>query len=403
MIGEVIIIGDEILAGEVIDTNSLELIRKLNEAGFSLGRISIVGDDEKDIQDALLFSLKRAKFVILTGGLGPTWDDKTISAVANVLKLPLKRHQIVYEHIKKCLQKRGKPVSPAHEKMALLPEGSEPIGLAFHACGFRLLYKNIPLYFLPGIPKQMSKILKLQVIPDLKKIFPQTFSVFKKILRIFGLSETEIQEKLGSLLAGLKDVKISSIPVFPEVHLILRAQKEEKLSQIVEKIKTLLGRNIFGEDTETMPEVVGRLLLEKHYKLAVAESITGGLIGHLITTVAGSSDYFERGVITYSNEAKIEILNVPKEVIDKYGPVSEQTARYMAKGVKQLAKTELGLSITGYAGPTAGLEAPVGTVFIGLASSKGVNVTKWQFDGDRLEVKTLAAMTALDQVRRFLL
>ena len=402
--GEIIAIGDELLVGEVMDTNSFELAGELYKAGFVVNRITVVGDEHQSIQEVLLSSLNKVDFIVLTGGLGPTWDDKTVKAVAEALNLPLKRNEEAYQHLKTCLAKRGKKFLPAHEKMALLPKGSQPIGLAFHACGFKLLYQGKHLYFLPGVPKQMSKILKNQVLPDLKTAFPSPSLIYKKTLRIFGLSESEVEEKVAELWTDFPEIKPSSLPCFPEVHLVLRSPQKKILNQVVDKIKDILGHDIFGEDTETMPQVVGKLLLKKGYKLATAESLTGGLIGHLITSVAGSSDYFDRGVITYSNQAKMEILGVPAEIINTHGPVSKQTAKYMAAGVRHLAKSNVGLAVTGYAGPTGGPEAPVGTVFIALAKPEdGIEVSEYFFSGSREEIKMLTAMTALDKLRRYLI
>lgn len=401
--GEIIIIGDEILAGEVLDTNSFELARELADAGVDITRITAVGDDKTTIQEVLRSALKRADLLVLTGGLGPTWDDKTIKAVAEALRLPLEINEQIYAHLQTHLDKQKMPFLPGHEKMALLPKGSQPIGMAFHACGFKLLYQKKILYFLPGVPRQMRQILQHQVLPDLKERFPQRSLLFKKTLRIFGVSESEVQAQIEAVLAKFPEVKVSSLPHFPEVHLVLRTEKEAILRQIVKEIKAILGHTIFGEDTETMAEVVGKLLLQKGYRLATAESLTGGLISHLITEVAGSSAYFDRGAVTYSNQAKIEILGVPAEIIATHGAVSEPTARYMAEGIRRLAQSNIAVAVTGYAGPSGGPEAEVGTVFIGLATPKGTKVFRYHFDGNREEVKVLTAMTALDKIRRYLL
>ncbi|MDL1969476.1 MAG: competence/damage-inducible protein A [Candidatus Desulfofervidaceae bacterium] len=401
--GEIIIVGDEILTGEVLDTNSFELARELADAGFNITQITAVGDNKAAIQEVLATALKRADLIVLTGGLGPTWDDKTVKAVADALGLPLEINEQTYAHLKEHLERQGLQFLPGHEKMALLPKGSQPIGIAFHACGFKLLYQNKILYFLPGVPKQMRQILQEQVLPDLKGRFLHRSILFKKTLRVFGISESEVQAKIETVLSRFPEVKVSSLPHFPEVHLVLRTEKEAVLQQIVKEVKAILGNNIFGEDTETMAEVVGKLLLQKGYKLATAESLTGGLISHLITEVAGSSAYFERGVVTYSNEAKIEILGVPAEIIATYGAVSEPTARYMAEGIRRLAQSDIAVAVTGYAGPTGGPEAPVGTVFIALATQRRTKVSSYHFEGNREEVKIITAMTALDKIRRYLL
>jgi nicotinamide-nucleotide amidase len=403
IIGEIIIIGDEILCGEVFDTNSFELAKGLSEAGFIVNSITIIGDGYKAIKETILTRLKEADFLVITGGLGSSWDDKTIKAVAMALNLPLERSDKAYQHLKTYLAKKGKTFLPSHEKLILLPKGSEPLGLGFDACGFKLNYQTKHLYFLPGVPRQMTQILKTKVVPDLKGIFPLISVIYKKTLRLFGISESEVQEKIANLLAESPEIKVSSLPCFPELHLIFQTKKKESLFQIVDKIRSILGNDIFGEDTETMAQVVGKLLLKKGYSLAIAESLTGGLLGHLISNVGGSSAYFERSVVVYNNQAKVEMLGVPKQIISTYGPVSEATVKYMAQGIIRLAKTDVALAITGYAGPTAGPEAEVGKVFIALATPDGIKVSPYFFDGSREEIKMIAAMTALDNLRRYIL
>ncbi len=402
-VGEIIIIGDEILGGEVLDTNSFDVAKELAEAGFSIARMTAIGDEPAAIKRALREAIVQADFVVITGGLGPTWDDKTVKAVSEELSRPLERNQEAYNHLQAVLAKAGRPFLPGHEKMVILPKGSKPLGIAYRACGFKLEYQGKPLYFLPGVPHQMRQILKEKVLADLKVHFPDVTPVYKKVLRIFGLSETEMQEKIAPILAKFKEIKVSSLPRFPEVHLVLRGKNKETVEKMAREVKATLGISVFGEDEETLPAVVGKLLLKQGFKLATAESLTGGLIGHLLTQVPGSSAYFDRGAITYSNQSKIEILAVPKEVIDQHGPVSEPTARYMAEGVRKLAQTQIGLAVTGYAGPTGGPEAPVGTVFVGLCVEDKTEVKRFQFQGTREEIKLLTAFHALDTLRRHLL
>ncbi len=401
--GEIIIIGDEILEGEVLDTNSFDVAKTLSEAGFCIARMLAIGDNEDVIKNVLKEAIPQYDFLIFTGGLGPTWDDKTVRAVAEALDLPLEQNAEAYSHLQETLAKQGKKFLGGHQKMTILPRGAKPLGIAYRACGFKLIYQNKPLYFLPGVPHQMRQILKEKVVSDLKGIYPHVTAWYKKKLRLFGISESQIQEKISLILETYPQLKMSSLPHFPEIHLILRTPNKDTLERAALEIKNLFKENIFGEGDQTLPEVVAKLLLKQGLKLATAESLTGGLIGHLITQVPGSSDFFEQGAITYSNQAKIDVLGVPLAIIREHGAVSEPTARYMAEGIKKIAHVDIGLAVTGYAGPTAGPEGPVGTVFIGMSTPKVTEVKKFQFEGSRTEIKLLTAFTGLDMIRRYLL
>ena len=398
---EIINIGDEIVSGEILNTNGFTLAQSLSSAGYEVIAITTIGDDKSLIKVSLNTALRRADFLIVTGGLGPTIDDRTNEAVADALNLPLIPNPDVLEYMKAYLKERR--LKPEYEKMVLIPKGAEPIGLEFRACGFKLIYENKYLYFLPGVPDQMTKILRHQVMPELSNTFPGVSSKITTTLNAFGLDEVQIASRMRDILRSFPNVKILSLPQFPEIRLLLSSRDSNELDIVKKKIKERLGLYIFGEGDETLPVVVGRLLRLRGLKIATAESITGGLISDLITNVPGSSEYFERGVVAYSNRAKTEILNVPQRAIDEEGAVSEVVARYMAEGIKRIAKTDLGIAVTGYAGPTAGPEARVGTVYIGLSAPQGTKVKMYFFEESRERIKLLTATNALDWIRRYCL
>ncbi len=400
---EIINIGDEIVSGAIPNTNGFTLAQDLTGAGYDVVAITTVGDNKALIKTSLIMALQRADFLVITGGLGPTIDDKTNEAVADALNLPLISNVRVLEYMKTYLKDKGLTLRPEHKKMVLIPKGAEPIGLRFHACGFKLTYANKCLYFLPGISQQMVKILRHQVMPELAQSFPEVEPKITTTLLTFGLDEIQIELKTKDVLEMSPEVKLSSLPHFPEIHLLLSSRDVHTLNTVKERVKERLGSYLFGEDGETLPFVVGKLLKSRRLKLAVAESITGGLISDLITNVPGSSEYFEQGVVVYSNKAKVEILKIPENVIDTEGAVSETIAKYMAEGIKRIAKTDLGIAVTGYAGPTAGPEAKVGTVYIALAASQGTKVKRYLFKDSRQNIKILTAANALDWIRRYCL
>lgn len=400
---EIINIGDEIVNGATLNTNGFTLAQNLSSAGYDVVAITAVGDNKALIKASLITALQRADFLLITGGLGPTIDDRTNEAVADALDLPLISNAHALERMKSHLEDKGLTLKPEHKKMILIPKGAEPIGFQFQACGFKLIYKNKYLYFLPGIPQQMVKILRHQVMPELAQSFPDVEPKASITLLIFGLDEIQVESKIKDILEMFPEVKLSSLPCFPEIHLLLSSRDAHALNVMKERVKERLGLNIFGEDGETMPFVVGKLLKSRRLKLAVAESITGGLISDLITNVPGSSEYFEQGVVVYSNKAKAEILNIPENIIDTEGAVSETVAKYMAEGIKIIAKTDLGIAVTGYAGPTTGPEAKVGTVYIALGAPQGTKVKKYLFKGSRQKIKILTAANALDWIRRYCL
>jgi nicotinamide-nucleotide amidase len=313
------------------------------------------------------------------------------------------------EYIKQEVQRQNLPWNDALEKLAWLPEGARLMDSEPRACGYYLIERGRPVFLLPGVPEEMRLLLDRYIIPHLQTVWPQRNYYATRTLKLFGISEDRVGTLLKGLDLDLPGLTIGYYPNFPEVHVVLSAKGEdpallESLLASAEKLAgEKIGPYIFARDEETLEQTVGKLLIGHKMTLAVAESCTGGLICHRLTEVPGSSEYFERGFIVYSNRSKMEELDLPSEVLESHGAVSAQTAEAMAQGVRKVSNTSLGLSVTGIVGPTGGsLEKPAGTVYIGMATVRDVVSKHYRFFGDRSQVKQMSASTALDWIRRFL-
>ena len=407
---EIITIGDELINGRVMNLNGWYASGKLTALGFGVGEITSVGDNPVDIARALTRGLGRSDFLIVTGGLGPTEDDITTRTVADLFERPLTVHNGVLKAIERFLEKRGLPWNPEYEKLALLPEGASMMDPHFRMCGFSVTEQERPLFFLPGVPEQMREMLDRQVIPSLMGLQCGTDACVTRIFKLFGLSEVQVDASLKELSRSAPGLTIGYYPCFPEVHIAftVRGSENSEVQRIVElaerEAESKFGEYIFARGDETYEEVVGRFLIDKSTTISVAESCTGGLLSSRLTDVSGSSAYFERGFIVYSNRAKTEELGVPNETLESYGAVSAQTAEAMAVGAREKSNTAIGISITGIAGPTGGTpEKPVGTVYIGMATKKGFVAKHNLFHGTRSQIKQLTVHTALDVLRRYFL
>jgi len=409
MRGEIITIGDELITGRVADQNAHYLSSRLTSLGLEVTGISTVGDVPADIIEVLDRALGRSDFIIISGGLGPTEDDITTEVAAEFLKCPLVLNTWLLEYLKESLSQRGLPWVDAYEKLAYIPEGARLIDPQGTACGFYCRHEEIPFFFLPGVPEEVRFLTESKVLPLLLSYDREPAVVRQRLFKTFGLAEARIGELLEGLAGGEEGGLIGYYPNFPENHVSVTVrgrtvgQTEEALDRLSLKIEAALEPYIVARDGASIEEAVGRILTEQGLTLAVAESCTGGLIGHRLTSVSGSSAYFERDVVAYSNRAKIELLGVPAETLDRHGAVSAETAQAMAEGVRMSSKTDIGLATTGIAGPTGGAEdKPVGTVFIALSDGQKTEVESYLFPGDRTQVKMLTAETALARLLRFL-
>ena len=409
MYGEIITIGDELISGRVVDLNAWYAAGRLTATGLRVIRVTTVGDDQESISKALQKALGESQFVIITGGLGSTSDDITNEIAASALNRPLCLDEEMYEQIRTYVSARGMKMSRAFEKMAWMPEDSKILCPKENVCGFSLVENKVRLYFLPGVPEQMRYLMDEVVIPDLLLHCTALPALKHKVLKLYGLNEPSIAERLRDLPEKSGNVILGFYPRFPENHITLSLRGEDEPSVTGEidlmerEIRSRVGSFIFATGDQMMEGVVGGMLLQKKLTLSVAESCTGGLIGNLLTNVPGSSGYFLGGMIVYGNQAKMDLLRVSKETLDTHGAVSDPVAREMAAGVRRELKTDLGLSVTGIAGPDGGTaEKPVGTVYIGLASGDETFSGKYRFWGKREQNKLNSAMMALDWVRRVL-
>ncbi len=408
---EIITVGNELIAGEVLDTNANYMARALTEKGFEVAYITTVGDHEYHIEDALLRAQEHADAIVVSGGLGPTADDITTPSAAKALGRRMIINKDLLQALRERFARRRMEMPAANEKQAYLPHQAEillnPLGTA---SGFFLRQKGKIYIFLPGVPRELQYLLSKNVLPLLEKESQEKMFNKSRTLKVFGLTESDIADRLKGLKPQDYSASLAYLPRFPENHLKITvrgisSEEVEKNLQAMEKvIRDKLEGWIFAVDTETLEAVVGQLLRSHQATLAVAESCTGGLIAHRLTQVSGSSDYFERGIIAYSNRAKKEILKIPEEILAQEGAVSDSVAQRMAEGIRQISQATLGLGVTGIAGPAGGTEEkPVGTVFIALATPQGTASKKYLFWGDRDQIKEMSAHTAIDWVRRYYL
>ena len=399
------------VSGEIADANAFFMANALTERGFCVTRVSMVGDQEGQIQDALLQSRDRAEAVIVSGGLGPTSDDLTTPAAAKAFGESLVLDEESLEQIRERFARGGMEMPRSNEKQAVFPASAEiipnPVGTA---PGFCLKSRGKAIFFLPGVPRELQHLFRETVLPRLERERKGNIHYRARTLKIFGLTESAIADRLSGIRAEHFSATLAYLPRYPENHIKIIVQGSDleevkrNLAELERVIRGKLEGRVFAVDRETLEEIVGRLLKERQATLAVAESCTGGLVAHRMTNIPGSSEYFERGVVVYSNQAKTELLEVPKELLAELGAVSAPVAEKMAEGMRHLSRATIGLAITGIAGPAGGsADKPVGTVFIALSGPDGTASRRYQFWGDRDQVKMISAQTALEWVRRYFL
>ena len=412
MNGEIIAIGNELTSGRVLNTTSRFAAGLLFSAGHEISAMSTIGDTPAEISKTLKRAIKRSDFIIVTGGLGATSDDLTSEVVGQALGRPTVFHPEIFAKIKALLSKPDDQVLSDLQKLALLPTGAEVLNPEARMAGYLLVHDNKPIFFLPGVPHEMQELLADTVIPRLGLWQEGAAKLVKqKVFKVFGLGEIEINRRVAHLEKEEDGrVRIGYYPVFPEVHLSLTVIDEDKseikrtFQHLENEIELSLGDSLFGTDDDTMESVVGELLQSQGKILATAESCSGGLISHKITTVPGSSNYFAGGVVAYSNQLKEKLLGLDPSMLASHGAVSSAVARAMADSIRHKTAADIGVAVTGIAGPTGGTsEKPVGTVFIGLSTPDETVDIPCRFPGDRWQVQELTAVKSLDLVRRLLL
>ncbi len=410
MKAEIISIGDEIMYGHTIDSNSAYISQRLAELGIEVVYQTSVGDEVSLIVEAINQARQRVNLIITTGGLGPTHDDVTMKGIVKAFKKNLVFHPEILEKIKQRYEKRGMEMPQINQNQALIPQGAKYFDNAVgSAPGILIQEEEIIFMALPGVPREMRYLTDNEVIPFLSKQKIAKKIVHQKI-RTTGIVESALYEIVEGIIKESKDVKIAFLPGYHgvDIRLTVSARDEKAgkilIDQVQNKIMEKAGEYVYSTDSESQEELVGRLLREKKMKLAVAESCTGGLLASKITNIPGSSDYFDRGIVTYSNQAKTQILGVPEEMIRKYGAVSQQVAEAMAKGVVKISGADVGVGITGIAGPAGGTtEKPVGLVYIGLANKQKAWVEEFLFGDDRQIIRERSSYAALNMIRLYLL
>ncbi len=381
-----------------------------------------VGDDLETITEAIARALQRADLIITTGGLGSTSDDVTKKAICRYFKRPLIFYDKILKKIEDRFKQRGLTMPAINQNQALLPQAAEfidnPVG---SAVGIAIEEDEKLFVAIPGVPSEMKPMIEGWVTDAIKKRSREIVTIHRK-LRTVGIIESALYEKIADLIdsraqtgrtersSGDEKIAIGFLPSWQGVDIRLTVltkdedQSRQKLGELEKKIVQRIGKYIYGHDDDSLPEVVGTMLRERHLTIAVAESCTGGLLGKTITDVPGSSDYFAGGVIAYSNELKMKLLSVPQIILEKYGAVSDECARYMAEGAVQNLGANIGVSITGIAGPSGGTdEKPVGIVYIGFSAAGETGAKEYRFGNNRERNRERSAVMALDMVRRYLL
>ncbi len=413
MKAEILATGDEIRSGALVDSNSAFISERLEESGIEVVRHTCVGDDLPLMVAALREIGNRADMAVVTGGLGPTSDDLTAEAAARAAGVGLTFSPTAFENVESFFKAFNRPMTESNRKQALLPEGSKllvnPVGTA---PGFSLKIERCLFFFLPGVPYEMRRMLAEHVIPEMLCLQGDAaLHIRVKTITTFGLPESLAGEKVAGVEAAFPGIKLGLRANFPQIQVKLYGRDtdlallDQRMAEAGQWTLERLGSNVISENGERMEAVVGRMLLERSASIGLAESCTGGLLAHWLTNVAGSSAYFRFSGVTYSNQAKIDVLGVSPETLERHGAVHEETAREMAEGARRAAGSTYGLSTSGIAGPDGGTkDKPVGTVCVGYAGPDRSFGRRFYFPfGKRLMNKQIFSMAALDVLRKALL
>jgi nicotinamide-nucleotide amidase len=413
MSAEIICVGTELLLGDILNSNSQWIAKELASLGIPHYYQTVVGDNSERLLDVIKIASSRSQILIFTGGLGPTPDDLTCETIANYFGSPLIERTDIIEDITKKYAARNRVMTPSNRKQALIPIGADILPNRAGTAPGIIWQPNEKLIILtfPGVPSEMQRMWKETAVPYLKSQGWGKEIIYSRMLKFWGIAESALAEKVSSYL-NLSNPTVAPYASKGEVKLRVSAKgtsktaAEEFITPVEKQLKEIAGINYYGADDDTLASVVGDLLRTIKQTVSVAESCTGGLLGQMLTEISGSSDYFWGGVISYDNSAKVKLLGVNPEDLEKYGAVSASVAEQMAVGVKNRLGTTWGLSITGIAGPTGATETkPVGLVYIGLAGPNGVESLENQFGTTRGRslIRHVSACTALDLLRRQLL
>lgn len=406
----ILCVGTELVTGLIRDANAYFFSQKLVEKGVFPKFVMLVPDEKKDIAHGLTFLLDdpEVEVIIVSGGLGPTEDDFTKEVIAELLGQELVFDELTWKKICRFYWNLRKTEPPENNrKQALIPEGATVLPNELGtAPGLKVKVRGKTIFVVPGVPRE-AEFFWSTIAGELHVDSSSFYRT--KILKFCGIGESQLETSMKPFLASLPEgIRFAFLPNYGEVWFYLYVyeagpERRKELDRLIEEAANVYGDFLFSSYGDTLEEAIGKMLKEKKLKIAIAESCTGGLLGDRITNVPGSSDYFERGYIVYSNRAKMEELGVPKEILETKGAVSEEVACLMAQRAREKAATDIGMGITGIAGPTGATDTkPLGLTYMALADERGVEVKKYQFGGDRLMNKRFASQFALSMLFAFL-
>jgi nicotinamide-nucleotide amidase len=403
----IINIGNELLSGQCVDTNSAWLGLKLAENGLQVGDKFAVGDEIIDIMDCLRLAAKKSDIILMTGGLGPTDDDLTRQAVASFFGVELEFSEPLFERMRGYFERRGIAMAQKNRVQAFLPAGAKPLrNTCGTAPGISASDGRVNIYAMPGVPSEMKAMFEHCVLPELKKLTEAGTTVCKK-LKCIGIGESTLAEIIGEMMLRGRNPLINCTVSNSVITLYVIATAgsgrlaDEMADAVVSQLKGLVGEYIFGEDDQELAEVVGMLLKSKGSKLATAESCTGGLIAKMLTDIPGSSDFYEYGWVTYSNEAKQSQLGVSPSILQRQGAVCRDVVRQMVEGALERSQADYAIAVSGIAGPGGGTDQkPVGLVYIAAGSRERCVVIERNYPNGRDTFRIRTATAALDLLRR---
>ena len=404
---EILSTGDELLTGQVVDTNSPWLMDRLWDLGLMVSRKTLVGDDRGDLAAAIAETCGRADVVVMSGGMGPTEDDLTSEVVAGILGAPLEEHAPSVLAIEERFRRFGRVLTPNNLKQALFPRGAEVIPNRFGtAPGFSAKVGRAILHCLPGVPIEFKGLCEEAVIPRIAARIGDVPAA--RVLKLIGVGESHADQAMQPVIGdpANRDVRFGFRAHWPEVHLkwsVRGPDAARRADAIGARLREIFGESVWGEGKDELPDLVVGRLVARGERLALAESCTGGMVAQLVTSVPGASAVFELGVVAYGDGMKERMLGVPGSLLAAHGAVSEPVARALAEGVRRSAGAHWGVGITGIAGPAGGTpEKPVGTVHLAVAGPGGTTAVQRAYRGDRDRIRRHAAYEALDLLRRAL-
>ena len=410
MIVEIVSTGTELLLGQIINTNAPYLAKKLNEIGYDAVYQTTVGDNRRRMASVLAIALDRADIVITSGGLGPTQGDITKEVSSELLGRPMYLHEESVTHIKGFFERRHLTMTQNNLRQAMMPEGA--IIVENHrgtAPGVIIEHEGKTVIHLPGPPMELEYMFEHGILPYFANRFGNQGLIVSKVLRTFGLGESALEERIHDYILAQKNPTLALLARSGEIHVRLTAKGEtaetahQLIGELEPKIRERIGEFVFGTDEQALEQIVGEALTAKKYTVALAESCTGGAVSARLTDIPGSSAYLMGSIVSYSNRVKTDFVGVPESILQEKGAVSPETACAMAEGIRERFGTDIGVGVTGIAGPDGGtVEKPVGLVYIAVAGPKGTVVEEERFTGQRSGIKTRTVNATLDLIRRYL-